>query len=153
MLVQRVTELNWKPSASLGSLHGEMIAKLTGAMGISKGMNLWCNLTGAGYASNDYILDYCNHWFNAVKKLGFVPGMYVDSNNRLSSEELLLDLKFQHYWKSESQVPDVAGRGYQMIGGSSYSYDGRAKGLVINLVTLRRDRKGEGVFWLVKFER
>ncbi len=149
MLVQRVTELNWQPSASLGTHHGEMIAKLTGAMGIPEGMNLWCNLTGAGYTPNGHILDYCNHWFDAVHKWGFVPGMYVDPKNRLSSEELLLNLKFNHYWKSESRVPDVAGRGYHMIRGPLLGHSDVADGLAYHSNTLKSDRKGEGVFWLI----
>lgn len=150
MLVQKVTELNWLPNASLGSLHGEMIAKLTDAMGIPKGMNLWCNLTGAGYSPSDHILSYCNHWFDAVYKMGFVPGIYVDSKNRLSSEELLLDLKFNHYWKSEGQVPEVAGRGYQLVRSPLNHPIDVADDFDFHSNTLKIDRKGDGVFWLVK---
>lgn len=150
MLVQKITENMWLPNANLGAVHGGLITKLAGAIGIPRGINIWCSLAGAGYTSNANILEYCNSWFSEVQNSGFVPGMYVDSKNRLSSEELQLGLKYQHYWKSESQVPDVAGCGYQMVRFPACRHVDLTEDITINANFLKNDRKGDGVFWLVK---
>ncbi len=61
-----------------------------------------------------FIIDFCNTWYDEVKKAGYVPGVYVGFNCFLSGDELYNKLKFTHYWKSFSQVPDVTRRSYSM---------------------------------------
>jgi hypothetical protein len=49
-----------------------------------------------------------------VEAAGYLPGLYVGANCILNSQQLY-DLPFQHYWQSESEVPTVATRSYQMV--------------------------------------
>jgi len=43
-----------------------------------------------------------------------VPGLYVGANAILDRRQRY-DLPFEHYWQSESEVPPVAVRSYQMV--------------------------------------
>src|SRR5690606_40406 len=61
------------------------------------------------------IIDYCNAWYDEVLCGGYTPGIYVGFDNFLTSEDLYWKLKFKHYWKSFSRVPDVYKRGYEMV--------------------------------------
>ena len=51
----------------------------------------------------------------AIGAAGYVPGIYVGADCILNGQALRFRLKFAHYWKSLSDVPDIPGRGYQMI--------------------------------------
>jgi hypothetical protein len=55
----------------------------------------------------------------------------------MNGVELYNDLKFKHYWKSLSQVPDVAIRGYSMVQ-SNWHYE---NGINIDDDLIQPDRK------------
>ena len=115
MPVQHVEEPGWSPSAALGNTHGQNAANNAASIGFPPGVNVWLDLEGinAG-ASAQAVADYCSAWSGAVSGAGFVPGLYVGANAILNSQQLY-DLPFEHYWKSESDVPSVATRSYQMV--------------------------------------
>ena len=115
MAVQHVEESGWHPSAALGTQYGETAAAHVGEIGFPAKVNVWLDLEGVaeGTPARDTI-DYCNNWFDAVNARGFASGVYVGANPGLDAEQLS-DLKFAHYWKSNSTVPPVPGRGYQLI--------------------------------------
>ena len=116
MPVQHVLSEGWMPSAELGKTHGENAATNTDKVGFPPKVNLWCDLEGINSdATAQDVIDYCNAWYDAVNAWGYIPGLYVGANCILNSKQLYEDLKFQHYWKSESDVPTVAFRSYQMV--------------------------------------
>ena len=59
-------------------------------------------------------IDYCEAWYEAVSAAGYTPGMYVGAGTLLNGRQIC-DLPFRHYWRSQSQVPDIPHRGYQLI--------------------------------------
>jgi Domain of unknown function (DUF1906) len=61
------------------------------------------------------IIDYCNEWFAAVTIAGYVPGVYIGYDVWLTEDELYFDLKTQHYWRADGNIPDVSHRGYQIF--------------------------------------
>lgn len=59
---------------------------------------------------------WINSWAKVVAGSGYFPGIYVGAPEPLSGEQLYsLLVGMMHYWKSESTVPMVARRGYQVI--------------------------------------
>jgi len=115
MPVQHVDEPGWSPTGPLGTNYGQNAANNAGSVGFPPGVNVWLDLEGinAG-ASAQAVADYCSAWYTAVNNSGFVPGLYVGANAILDSQQLY-DLPFEHYWQSESEVPPVAVRSYQMV--------------------------------------
>jgi hypothetical protein len=80
---------------------------------------------------------------------GFVPGVYVGANAILNGAQLFNALKFQHFWKSGSIVPQIPVRGYQMIQtipGHATTVDGIALHLDLDLT--HTDALGGHVQWL-----
>lgn len=115
MPVQHVLNAGWQPTGALGTQFGTSAANNAAAVGFPGGVNVWLDLEGvAPSAASQDVIDYCNNWFDVVSAKGFVPGVYVGADNNLTGAQLGA-LKFQHFWKSPSTVPTVAGRGYQMI--------------------------------------
>ncbi|MES2947633.1 MAG: DUF1906 domain-containing protein [Pseudomonadota bacterium] len=116
MPVQHVSAAGWQPTAALGTQYGGTAASHAQTIGFPAGVNVWCDLEGVDSATTaSDAIAYCNAWYTAVASAGYAPGLYVGANCGLSGQQLYQDLEFQHYWKSESQVPVVATRGYQMV--------------------------------------
>lgn len=143
--VQHVRNAGWNPSASLGNTYGENAASNASSIGLLSGMNIWCDLEGvASGTPAQNVIDYCNAWYNAVYDAGFIPGIYVGANCILNGNQLY-DLKFQHYWKSLSNVPSVPQRGYQLIQSLEQSL---IDGLSIDNDLTQNDEKGDSMLWL-----
>lgn len=144
--VQRVRMPGWVPSQSLGSSTGANAASNAKSIGLPPGMNVWCDLEGvASGTTAQAVIDYCQAWYAAVKNGGYVPGIYVGAQSVLSSEQLYSSLSFQHYWHSQSKVPDVAVRGYQLM----QAYPSvTVNGIGIDEDTTMNDHKGGAVLWL-----
>jgi hypothetical protein len=105
------------PSKELGIEYGHNAAKFAKEAGYKEGCIIYLDLEDVNqtYSSRKQdIIDYCNYWYDEVLKAGYVPGVYVGYNMWLTSQELYKKLKFEHYWKSFSKVPDVAKRSYEM---------------------------------------
>jgi hypothetical protein len=145
MVVQHPRAAGWTPSKALGSQDGAAAAQHAVEIGFPPGVNVWCDLEGVNLATpSEIVIDYCNSWFEAVAASAFVPGIYVGADAILGSDDLHARLKFSHYWKSLSDVPDIAVRGYQMI--QSDEHD--AHGLRIDNNVTQTDREGGTVIWL-----
>lgn len=115
MPVQHVSSPGWTPSAQLGTTFGNNAANNAISVGFPTQMNVWLDLEGINSSTPaEDVIAYCNAWYNAVASAGYIPGLYVGANCILDSQQLY-DLSFQHYWKSESTVPPVAVRSYQMV--------------------------------------
>lgn len=115
MAVQHVRLAGWQPTGALGQQDGQGAAQNAADVGLPPGVSIWCDLEGvlSGTAAQD-VIDYCDSWFTEVANAGYVPGLYVGDSCVLN-EQQLFNLKFQHYWRSQSNVPNVGSRGYQMI--------------------------------------
>ena len=124
MPVQHVPEPGWSPSADLGKQYGDNAAVNADQVGFPPRINVWCDLEGiSSSATAQDVIDYCNAWYDAVAAWGYLPGLYVGANSILNGEQLY-ELKFQHFWKSESDVPTVAVRSYQMVQSPSEPVNG-----------------------------
>ncbi len=144
--VQHVMSAGWSPTAQLGSEYGTNAAGNAASIGLPKGMNLWCDLEGIKTGtSTQAVIDYANAWYEAVVAGGYIPGIYVGANCILTGNQLYQNLKFQHYWKSLSTVPDIPNRGYQMIQG--YVKD-PVNGIYIDSDVTQDDHQGGAVLWL-----
>ncbi len=68
-------------------------------------------------------------------------------SRRLGTLQLYESLKFQHFWKSESEVPEVAVRSYQMV---QYYYPEKVNGISIDKDITYIDKKEGQPQWLVR---
>jgi Domain of unknown function (DUF1906) len=98
----------------------------------------------ASGTASQQVIDYCNSWYSAVAAASYLPGLYVGANAILSGQALYQDLRFSHYWKSLSTVPDVAVRSYQMI----QSNEQTLNGIDIDENQTQYDLRGGTVVWL-----
>lgn len=146
--VQHVLKAGWSPTTQLGTEYGTNAANNAKSIGLPSGMNLWLDLEGVNPATSDQdIIAYCNAWYDSVFSAGFVPGIYIGAGCGLSGSQLYYNLKFQHYWKSVSNVPDVPNRGYQMVQG--FVQD-KVFGVGIDSDVTMNDATGGSVLWLKK---
>jgi hypothetical protein len=105
------------PSKDLGTEYGKNAAKFAKEAGYREGCIIYLDLEDVNveYEKRQQdIFDFCNYWYSQVLGAGYTPGVYIGFNNFMSSEQLYYKLRFQHYWKSFSSVPDVYKRGYEM---------------------------------------
>lgn len=144
--VQHVPMPGWAPDPQLGTEYGTNAAANAASIGLPQGMNLWCDLEGiAAGTSAQNVAGYCNAWYNAVHAAGYIPGLYVGANCILDGNELY-DLEFQHYWQSESMVPQIPYRGYQMV---QHYVSEPVFGIGIDSDNTQTDAQGGTVIWLM----
>jgi len=106
------------PSKELGTTYGKNAALFSEQSGYAKGCIVYLDLEDVNieYKNRQQdIIDFCNYWYDEVLAAGYTPGIYIGFNTFLSGDMLYKRLKFQHYWKSFSKVPDVTTRGYEMV--------------------------------------
>jgi hypothetical protein len=147
MAVQHVQSPPWTPSRELGQTYGANAAANAQAVGLPAGVNVWLDLEGvAADTPAEVAIDYCNAWFAAVAAAGYAPGLYVGASAILTPDQLYSDLSVAYYWKSLSNTPEVATRGYCMVqtaGGApiaGYGYDQD---------TVQTDNLGATPRWLI----
>lgn len=144
--VQHVSMPGWTPSALLGTEYGTNAAYNAASIGLPVGMNLWMDLEGiASGTSAQTVASYSNAWYDVVFAAGYIPGIYVGADCILNEDQLYSLLKFQHYWKSLSNVPPIPHRGYQMI--QSFTADAVCD-VSIDTNTTKTDELGGTVLWL-----
>ena len=148
MPVQHVLREDWHPTGDLGTKYGNNAAINADHVGFPPGVNVWCDLEGVAEDTHaQSVIDYCNNWYDAVAAYGYLPGLYVGANSILSGEQLYESLKFQHFWKSESEVPEVAVRSYQMV---QCHYPEKVNGISIDKDTTYIDKKAGQPQWLIR---
>jgi hypothetical protein len=145
--VQHVRRPGWSPGAQLGATDGANAAANAKAVGFPAGVNVWLDLEGVGITvSSQDVIDHCNAWHDAVAAAGFVPGLYVGANSVLDGEQLYDELSFEHYWKSESKVPELPQRGYQIVQSPVL---GLVNGISIDEDLAKADSEGGCALWLI----
>lgn len=147
MPVQHVRVPGWQPSAALGEKDGTFAAQNSSLVGFPPGVNVWCDLEGVknGTSAGD-VIGYCNAWYIAVKSAAYLPGLYVGANAILSDQQLG-NLKFQNYWRAQSNVPNVRSRGYQLI---QLFPEVTRNGIGVDIDVTQDDYKKGQVQWLVR---
>jgi len=147
MPVQHVREPGWFPSQGLGNEDGQNAAANAQNVGFPVEVNIWCDLEGVNPAADvAAVLDYCRAWYNAVNVAGYTPGLYVGYDTLLNGQQLY-DLPFQHYWRSQSSVPDIPTRGYQLL---QLFPSIIANGIAIDLDVTRNDAEGGQAQWVCR---
>lgn len=128
MAVQHVAPAGWVPSAELGIEQGHWAAANAASVGIPAGVNVWLDLEGvADGIAPEAVMAYCDCWYAAVSRAGYLPGLYVGAEAGLDGDQLSAT-RFDYFWESGSTVPTPA-QGYclvQTIGGAmldGISYD------------------------------
>lgn len=145
MLVQEGR--GWKetrPSAALGKSDGEAGVAHAESLGYPATANLWLDVEGitdpAATASD--VIAYAEAWHTAVHGK-FVPGYYVGPLGKLDAAQLGA-LPFEHFWKSGTDVPTPAGRGYQLV-----QHPPRTVGGVqVDENITQADEQGRAVLWM-----
>jgi hypothetical protein len=115
MPVQHVRNPGWQATGASGTSTGRNAADNARDVGFHPGVNVWMDLEGV--SANSIRADveaYCNNWFAQVEAAGYVPGIYVGFSAGLNGQQLG-QLRFEHYWKAGGNIPQIQGRGYQMI--------------------------------------
>jgi hypothetical protein len=147
MAVQHVRKAGWQPTGALGQQDGQDAAQNALNVGFPSGVSIWCDLEGVQTGTDaQNVIDYCNSWFTALDSAGYIPGLYVGFGCGLS-EQQLFDLNFQHYWRSQSNVPNVGSRGYQMI---QLYPEMPVHGIKVDIDVTQSDFKNGHAQWLVR---
>ncbi len=105
------------PLKVTGDLWGKNAALFSQSVGIKAGTTVCLDLEDVNITYKDRqqdIIDFCNTWYDQVVKI-YQPCVYVGFNTWLTGDQLYGKLKFQLYWKSFSNVPDIPNRGYSIV--------------------------------------
>ena len=111
--VQHVPNLGWAPLEALGIARGLAAASNATQVGFPPGVCVALDLEGVSSDSAPAdVIAYCNAWCAQVEAAGFLPMLYVGAQCGLSGSDLYHRLSVERYWKSGSDVPELAGRGW-----------------------------------------
>jgi len=145
MPVQHARKHGWSPNQTLGQKDGQEASANAETVGFPDRVSLWCDLEGVNRSAQAQdVIDYCEAWYEAVSAAGYIPGLYVGAEGLLNGRQLY-DLSFQHYWRSQSQVPDIPHRGYQVI---QFGPSLQINGVWIDLDVALNDNQGGTAQWL-----
>ena len=145
MPVQHARKQGWSPNQVLGQQDGQEAVANAETVGFPERVSLWCDLEGVKSSiQSQNVIDYCEAWYKAVSAAGYIPGLYVGAGALLTGQQLY-DLPFQHYWRSQSQVPDIPHRGYQVI---QLDPSIQVNGVWIDLDVALNDIQGGTAQWL-----
>ena len=145
MPVQHAPKQGWFAHRALGQQHGQEASANAKTIGFPDSVNLWCDLEGvSSSAQAQDVIDYCEAWHEAVSAAGYIPGLYVGADALLNGRQLY-DLPFGHYWRSQSRVPDIPHRGYQLI---QLGPSVQINGVWVDLDVALNDSQGGAAHWL-----
>jgi hypothetical protein len=115
MVVQHCRRPPWATSAAVGDSDGRNGCRHAQAAGYKAGATFWDDLEGIGLGSTNLsTAAYANAKRDAV--IATYPlGEYIGDDVPMSGHDLFALLVANRYWKSLSQVPDIAERGYCMV--------------------------------------
>jgi hypothetical protein len=148
MPVQHVRKAGWPATGALGTAFGRTAVDNARDVGFRPGVTVWMDLEGVSPKSSPAdVMAYCYKWFEQVHNAGYLPGLYVGASPGLNSSQLGHDLPFQHYWRSGSDVPQVDGRGYQII---QSHLDEVVHGIKIDRDRTQADQRGGRAFCLIR---
>lgn len=145
MPVQHARKQGWFPNQALGRQDGLEASANAETVGFPGRVSLWCDLEGVNSSAQAQgVIDYCEAWYQGVSAAGYTPGLYVGAEALLNGRRLD-DLPFRHYWRSQSQVPDLPRRGYQVI---QLAPSIQINGVPVDLDIAMNDSQGGTAQWL-----
>lgn len=148
MAVQYARTDGW--SAAAGRADGQAAARNALVAGLPSDATLWCDVEGAipGVAAG---LAYASAWYAGAAAEGWAElGIYVGAGFAppISDSQLFHALPFRRYWRSFSQVQNVATRGYQVL--QLFPDDQVIAGVRVDLDVVQSDYLGSRPRWAVK---
>lgn len=100
-VVQHVAPEGWIPFANLGAAYGAIAAEECRAVGLPRGVTVWCDLEGVKHnTAASEVVAFCNAWHQRVSDAGYHPGLYVGDSCGLTAQQLYRDLRFDAYWSA-----------------------------------------------------
>ena len=99
--------------ANAAAARGQQAAQWAQKVGLPPGAVIWLDWEAVPSATGAEA--WVNAWNAAVQAGGYTPGLYVGAKQPFDGPTLYRALTTQHYWRSCSDVPDVATRGYQLV--------------------------------------
>jgi len=136
----------WLPSKDNGHAKGLSDVVHAKAAGVMEGTSAFFDYEGPGICTAYTMADDINARTDVVADEGFRPGLYNGFGMPFSSDQLYKMLKLSCYWKSCSQVPDVAVRGYCMI--QHYPPNQHVAGAQVDINTIKADNLGGVPYWM-----
>jgi hypothetical protein len=138
----------WQPTAAEGASDGAAAVLHAQQAGLPAGMSLYCDLEGpASTTTASDCVAYVNAWAKPIQAAGYVAGLYVGYAIPLTPQQLYQDLLVTAYWRSCSQVQDVAVRGYQMI--QQIPGNQTVLGIKVDIDVIQADKNGDTPHWVV----
>lgn len=114
LFVQGYDPAAWADPALAVSRAHQAVAFAQSA-GYPQGATLWLDFESCATSSTEAAA-WINTWSATVRPSGYFPGIYVGAPEPLTGLQLDgLLTGMLHYWESESTVPMVARRGYQIV--------------------------------------
>ena len=145
MPVQHARRRGWSPTQDLGRRDGGNAVANAQNVGFPAGVSVWCDMEGVSRASGSQdVIDYCEAWYEALDGAGYSPGLYVGPDSALTGPQLY-GLSFRHYWRSQSKVPHIPKRGYELI---QLFPPITANGILIDIDVAQNDAEGGRAQWL-----
>ena len=144
MLYQRVRDPGWIPSVALGVADAEIFVAKSTAAGYLAGASAWDDLEGIS-GTDVATVAYANAKASRLKAAARPPGEYVGDDVPLTGAQLFTDLTASVYWRSLSNVPDVATRGYAV---RQIAEDVLIAGDLVDVNFATADRLGGRPFWM-----
>lgn len=115
MIVQHAPEQGWSPSVAVAKMWAEAAVQNTLALNIPRGLTIWNDHEGVLMSSTPSAISaHLNAWSQVILDAGYQPGLYVGFDSGLNAHQLYNDLILTRYWKSASNVPAPAKRGFCM---------------------------------------
>jgi Domain of unknown function (DUF1906) len=144
MLYQRPRLPGWVPSTALGRADAAVfVAKATRA-GYLVGGSTWDDLEGIG-GTGAATIAYANEKFADMRAASYPLGDYVGAGLPLTGDELYRELLTGCFWRSVSNVPDVAVRGYAIV---QVAENVVVAGVTVDISVARADRLGGRASWM-----
>lgn len=104
----------WMPSAELGAQDAAHHIEHATAVGLMRGMTLYCDVEGPSSAARDRdCIAYVNTWARLIKSEGYIAGGYFGFAVPLTSYQMYHSLGVTQYWSGAGSRP-VETRGYSM---------------------------------------
>lgn len=144
MLYQRPRNPGWLPSAALGKADAAVFVAKAQRAGYLAGGSTWDDLEGIG-GNGAATIAYTNEKAVDLKTAKYHPGDYIGDEVPLTGDELFHALIVDAYWRSLSNVPDIATRGYTMI---QVAENIAIAGVVVDINVVRADRLGGRPSWM-----
>lgn len=138
----------WVPSFELGCYDAEKAIARLKELKMPHGVTVWLDLEGCDSTANKTKL-WINAWSLAIRKANYEAGLYVGANPGGMDSESLWKLPFvNRYWRSCSNVPEPASRGWCMQQLKPWNH--KLGSLTVDIDVIESDYKGDRPTWAIE---